>query len=256
MNSVWRGEVSVRELGAVSTQQARSSPPSASTGSNGAIPPLEGGDHLTRDEFMRRYEAMPDLKKAELIEGVVYVPSPVRQQVHGDQHSSLVGWLFVYRVKTPGVRLGDNSTVHLDLNSSPQPDAVLFVQPERGGRVTIDNDGYIVGAPDLVAEVAASSVSYDLYDKFDAFQRNGVREYLVWRVLDRAIDWFVLRESGYERLAVDNGGVLRSQTFPGLWLDPVALLNDDLDTVLRVLERGLDSTEHADFTAQLQQSGT
>ena len=41
------------------------------------ILPLEHGDHLTREEFERRYEAMPHVRKAELIEGVVYMPSPV-----------------------------------------------------------------------------------------------------------------------------------------------------------------------------------
>ena len=93
-------------------------------------PPLENGDRLTRAEFMRRYDAMPDLKKAELIEGVVYVPSPVRQKNHGRPHSHLIGWLFIYEAGTPGVEIGDNSTVLLDLDNAPQPDGLLFIQPE------------------------------------------------------------------------------------------------------------------------------
>src|SRR5262250_2667499 len=89
------------------------------------IPPLENGDRLTRPEFERRYEAMPHLKKAELIEGVVYVPSPVRYEGHGRQHSAILTWLGVYMASTPGVGAGDNTTVRLDLDNEPQPDALL-----------------------------------------------------------------------------------------------------------------------------------
>jgi len=221
---------------------------------DGAIPPLESGDRLTRREFERRYEAMRDLKKAELIEGVVYVTSPVRQRYHGKPHTSLIGWLFAYRARTPELELGANSTVRLDLNNEPQPDCLLFIQPEYGGQVEIDGDGYINGAPDLVAEVAASSASYDLHDKLQAYQRNGVREYIVWRVFERQIEWFVLRGARYEPLLPAEDGSLRSTIFPGLWLDPAALVNDDLVTLLNVLQRGLDSPEHAAFRAQLQRA--
>ncbi len=112
----------------------------------GAIPPLENGDRLTREEFERRYDAMPDLKKAELIEGRVYVSSPVRQRQHGGPHSRLSGWLFTYEARTPGLELGDNSTVRLDVANEPQPDCLLFIQPEHGGQVVIDDEGYINGA--------------------------------------------------------------------------------------------------------------
>ena len=218
---------------------------------DGSIPPLESGDRLSRGEFERRYEAMQGLKKAELIEGVVYVPSPVRQRYHGKSHTSLIGWLFAYRARTPELDLGANSTVRLDLNNEPQPDSVLFIQPESGGKVKIDEDGYISGAPDLVAEVAGSSASYDLHDKLRAYERNGVREYIVWRVFERQVDWFVLRGSRYEPLAPSEDGILRSNVFPGLWLDATALLRDDYGTLLNVLQRGLDSPEHAAFRAEL-----
>jgi Uma2 family endonuclease len=237
----------------VSTPRARPITPAESIDRDGAIPPLENGDRLTRDEFMRRFEAMPGLKKAELIEGVVYVPSPVRQRYHGRQHSHLLTWLGVYEAGTPGVEGGDNSTVCLDLESVPQPDCVFFVQPEHGGRVKIDANGYIEGAPDLVAEVASSSVSYDLHDKLDAYRRNGVREYLVWRVRDRQLDWFVLRGERYEPLAPAPDGTLRSTVFPGLWLDTAALLRGELNAVLAVVQLGLSSSEHMDFAARLQQ---
>ena len=217
-----------------------------------AIPPLENGDTLTRAEFERRYEAMPHLKKAELIEGVVYVPSPVRHRYHGHQHAHLINWLGHYEAHTPGVEASDNVTVRLDLDNEPQPDALLFIDPACGGQARIDADGYIEDAPELVAEVAASSASYDLHAKLRVYRRNGVREYIVWRVLDKEIDWFVLRAGQYERLPLDAEGLYRSEVFPGLWLDPAALLRGDLATVLAVVQRGLASPEHAAFATRLR----
>jgi Uma2 family endonuclease len=216
------------------------------------IPPLENGDTLTRAEFERRYEAMPHLKKAELIEGVVYVPSPARHRYHGHQHAHLINWLGHYEAHTPGVEVSGNATVRLDLDNEPQPDVLLFIDPACGGQARIDADGYIEGAPELVAEVAASSASYDLHAKLRVYRRNGVREYIVWRVLDQEIDWFVLRAGQYERLPLDTAGLYRSETFPGLWLDPAALLRGDLATVLAVVQRGLASLEHDAFAARLR----
>ena len=216
-----------------------------------ALPALENGDRLTRAEFERRYEAMPHLKKAELIEGVVYVPSPVRHRQHGAPHAQLIGWLVQYAANTPGVEVGDNTSVRLDLDNEPQPDALLFIDPDCGGQVRISADGIIEGAPELVAEVASSSVSYDLHVKLHVYRRNGVREYVVWRVLDREIDWFVLRAGQYERMVVDAQGFFRSEVFPGLWLDPAALVGGDLATVLAVVQQGLASPEHAAFVARL-----
>jgi Uma2 family endonuclease len=150
--------------------------------------------------------------------------------------------------------VGDNSTVRLDLDNMPQPDGLLFVQPEHGGRVRIGDDGYIEGAPDLVAEVASSSVSYDLRSKLEAYRRNGVREYVVWRVLDRELDWFVNRQGQFDRLAPETDGLLKSTCFPGLWLDPLALLRGDLKAVLACLRHGLESPEHVEFVEQLGRS--
>jgi Uma2 family endonuclease len=218
----------------------------------GAVPRLENGDHLTRDEFERRYLAMPDQKKAELIDGVVYMPSPVRQRSHGRQHAHLNFWLSAYEGRTAGVEVGDNSSVRLELEENmPQPDCLLFIQPEHGGRVRIGEDGYIDGAPDLVAEVAASSVSHDLGSKLDAYRRNGVREYVVWRVLDQRIDWFALRGDRFEPIAPDADGILRSTVFPGRWLDPAAVRRGDVYAVLAIVQQGLTSAEHADFLARL-----
>jgi Uma2 family endonuclease len=219
-----------------------------------AVPALENGDRLTRAEFERRYDAMPHLKKAELIEGVVYVPSPVRHRQHGAPHAHLIIWLGQYAANTPGVEVGDNSSVRLDLDNEPQPDALLFIDPLCGGQVRISTDGIIEGAPELVAEVASSSVSYDLHAKLHVYRRNGVREYLVWRVLEREIDWFVLRAGLYERMPVDAQGLLRSEVFPGLWLDPAALIRGDLTTVLAIVQQGLTGPEHVAFITSLRSS--
>jgi Uma2 family endonuclease len=227
---------------------------SAPTASPAKVPPLRNGDHLTRDEFERRYDAMPGLKKAELIEGVVYMPSPLRVDEHGEPHAHLMLWLGMYRAHTPGTRVADNSTVRLDLSNEPQPDASLFIDPQRGGRVTI-TDGYITGGPELAAEVAASTVSIARNAKLRAYQRNGVQEYVIWRVEDGAIDWFVLRGGQYVALPAGADGIVRSEVFPGLWLDPAALLADDLVRVLAVLEQGLASPEHVAFVAMLSRPG-
>lgn len=219
------------------------------------VPELCAGDRLSRAEFERRYAAMPHVKKAELIEGVVYIPSPVTQKKHGGPHFRIITWLGVYESATPGVEGGDNSTIRLDLDNEPQPDAFLRILPDLGGR-SRDSGDYVEGAVELIAEVAASSASYDLHDKLRAYQRNGVLEYLVWRVLDRAIDWFVLRNDRYEHLPLSSAGDYQSQVFPGLWLDPAALIRGDLAQVMTVLQQGLATLEHADFVRRLQAAST
>lgn len=215
---------------------------------------LEQGDHLTREEFERRYDAMPHAKKAELIEGVVHMPSPVRWNHHAGPHADLITWLGVYRTFTPGVRAGDNGSLRLDLANEPQADAALIIEPSHGGQVRLSPDDFVVGAPEWVGEISASSVSIDLNSKLLAYHRNGVLEYLVWRVEDRAIDWFVQRHGRFEPLAPDAAGVLRSPTFPGLWLDALALLRGDMVRVFQVLQQGTASPEHADFVARLRQA--
>lgn len=214
--------------------------------------PLEPGDHLTREEFERRYDTMPQIKKAELIEGVVYMPSPVRCDRHAGPHFDMITWLGVYRAGTPGIRGMDNGMVRLDLDNEPQPDITLFIEPVCGGQARLSADDFLEGSPELCAEVAASSASFDLHTKLHVYRRNGVCEYLVWRVLDQAIDWFTLREGRYEPLASAADGVLRSTVFPGLWLDAAALVRGNLAQVLAVLQQGLVNAEHAAFVAGLQ----
>ena len=217
-----------------------------------SVPLLEDGQRLSRAEFERRYDAMPDLKKAELIEGVVHMPSPVSFEGHGEPHISVAGWLAVYKAATPGVRAGDNSTIRLDMNNEPQPDACLLIDPARGGSARIEAGGYVAGAPELVAEVSGSNVYRDLGTRLTVYQRNSVREYLVWRVEARAIDWFVLREGQFVRLLPAEASILRSEVFPGLWLDVAAAVADDLARMFAVLQQGIASPEHAAFVARLR----
>ena len=179
------------------------------------------------------------------------MPSPVTHKDHGRPHLMLNIWLGAYWCATPGTDAGDNSTIRLDWENEPQPDAMLRILPQCGGK-SRDDDEYIGGPPELIAEISASSASYDLHDKLRAYQRNGVSEYLVWRVLDSAIDWFALREGRFERLPLTAAGHYRSETFPGLWLDPAALLRGDLAQVTAVLQEGLASPDHAAFIAKLQ----
>lgn len=216
------------------------------------ILPLESGDRLTRSEFERRYQAMPLLKKAELIEGVVYVPSPVRYTSHAKPHGFVVAWISVYVAATPGVDFGDNATVRLDMDNEPQPDVLLRIDEKLGGRSRVSPDDYIENGPELVGEVAASSASYDVHDKLRVYRRNQVQEYLVWRVHEQRFDWWRLREGAYLPLQADAAGIVRSEVFPGLWLAVPALLDGNLAEVLGVLQTGLATPEHFVFVEQLQ----
>ncbi len=215
------------------------------------VPPLEAGDHLTRDEFERRYDATPGIKKAELIEGIVYMAPPVRFDFHGRPHFYLMTWLTRYASETSGVSGADNSSLRLDMKNEPQPDVFLFIDPGAGGLARL-SEGYIDGAPELVAEVSGSTVSFDLNTKFRVYQRNGIREYLVWRVQDREIDWFEMQDGKYVRMVGDSEGVLRSNIFPGLWLASQAMIDLDTSKVLEVLQRGMATPEHAAFVSRLQ----
>jgi Uma2 family endonuclease len=194
---------------------------------------LESGDRLTRAEFHRRYLASPRLKKAELVEGVVYVPSPVSTR-HGDPHGRVLFWLNAFRMGRSEILVHDNTTVILDADNEVQPDACLWRKQADGPR--LNQDGFIEGAPQVVVEIAASSASYDLHDKLNAYRRAGVLEYIVWRVDDGAIDWLRLHEGAYTRVEPDDAGVIESTTFPGLRLNVRKMLAGDLAGVLADLE--------------------
>lgn len=215
------------------------------------IPLLENGDRLTRSEFERRYSAMPQLKNAELIEGIVHMASPVRARKHGKPHGIVMGWLFTYCQAMPNLELLDNATVRLDADNEPQPDACLRIEEAARGRSRIAEDDYVEGPPELIVEIAASTASYDLHDKKQVYRRNGVQEYLVWRVLDQALDWFVLQDGRYVELAADGAGVLRSQVFPGLWLRRSDLLEGNLPGLVAGVNGGLASEEAQAFAKDL-----
>lgn len=216
------------------------------------VPPLEQGDTLTRAEFHRRYSAMPKVKKAELIEGVVHMPSPTKYKRHGKPHGQISTWLGVYEAATEGVEFASNTTVFLDLANELQPDVILRIAPEYGGQTKDTEDDYLTGAPELVVEVASSSASTDMNQKKRAYLRNGVREYLVWLTRENRIVWWTLKDSDYQPLAADEQGVLRSEVFPGLWLDTAALLGGDMAKVLDTLRQGMDSVEAQAFRSGLK----
>lgn len=213
-------------------------------------PPLEAGDRLTAREFERRYHAMPHLKKAELIEGVVYMPSPVRVS-HAVSHGAMMAWLGVYCGATPGVQLADNATLRLDPDNVVQPDALLRLEPAQGGRSRVTADNYYAGVPELIAEIATSSAAYDLHEKRLIYRRNGVQEYIVWQTLENRLNWWQLVEGEYVEIVADGDGLLRSRVFPGLWLDPQALLAGNLQTALTQLQVGLAAAEHDQFARDL-----
>ena len=215
------------------------------------VPILESGDRLSRPEFERRYCAMPQVKKAELIEGVVYVASPLRYRRHGEPHGFIMGWLAIYAAATPGVGLADNTTVRLDLDNEPQPDALLRIDEALGGQSRISEDDYVEGAPELIVEIASSSASYDLHDKLKAYRRNGVQEYIVWQMAEGKLNWFSWQAGEYILLTPDERGVIHSRLFPGLDLHVLALLAGELATVLAEVQKGVTTAAHRAFVESL-----
>lgn len=216
-----------------------------------APPLLENGDRLPAAEFLRRFKAMPEVKKAELINGVVLMPSPVRIKQHGKPDNLMQTWLGTFAAYTPGITAAANSTVRFDTDNVPQPDALLMIDPARGGNARIGSDGYLHGAPELVVEIAASSVAIDLHDKLDAYRRAGVREYVVWRTEEKACDWFVLEDDVYVPMIPDQDGVLTSRVFPGLSLDVNALISENAAALLARLSKTLNKAPHKAFVKKL-----
>ena len=235
----------------ITKPSAASAPPIVPEIDESPIPPLENGDRLTRPEFERRYDAMPGVK-AELIEGVVYMASPVTHRKHGKPHHHANSWLGLYRYATPGVDAADNSSIRLDLDNMPQPDCFLNILPECGGQLRVSEDDYVETAPELIVEIASSSVSYDLNAKLRVYLRNGVLEYVVWRTRDRAVDWFLWVDGAYERQQLGADGLYRSVVFPGLWLDPKALIADERPRMMEVNRLGTATPEHAAFVERLR----
>jgi Uma2 family endonuclease len=213
---------------------------------------LQSGDRLTRPEFERRYTAAPHIKKAELIEGIVYVASPLRFEQHAEPHSRIHGWLWTYQTVTPGLRLGIEPTVRLDLDNEPQPDIVLILDEAVGGQARLTEEGYLEGVPELVVEIAASSAAIDTGSKKQVYRRNGVLEYVIWQSYENQLEWFGLIDGEYRLLSPDLDGIIRSRVFPGLWLAVKALLGNQMARVLEVLQDGLKSPEYGVFVERLK----
>jgi Uma2 family endonuclease len=214
-----------------------------------ALPPLVAGQQLDQSTFHERYEAMPDGTWAELVGGRVFMPSPVRTE-HGEYDEDLALWTGLYRRATKGLRSGKNATVILGPFGETQPDGHLRIPQALGGQTRIER-GYIVGAPELMIEIARSSRSYDLNEKKAEYEQAGALEYIVIELEPDRLHWFILRNGRFEDLPVEADGIYRSQVFPGLWLDADALFAEDLDRVIAVLEQGIRTPAHADFAAKL-----
>jgi hypothetical protein len=225
-------------------------PPRRTDDSAAPLAPLVEGQRLDQPTFHERYEAMPPRTRAELIGGVVSMPSPARDP-HGHFVYVLTTWLGHYSRGLAGLRGGCDATTILGEHSEVQPDVQLRVLPEYGGQTRLNAAGYIVGAPELAVEVAHASRTTDLGPKLAEYERAGVREYLVVALGPEGVHWFGRRDGRLVATAAGADGLFRSAAFPGLWLDPAALFSDDLDRLLAALDRGRATPEHAAFAAAL-----
>lgn len=206
---------------------------------------LNNGDRLSMAEFKRLYEASPHIRRAELIEGVVYVASPVFLP-HARAQANAITWLGNYQVKTPHTIVTGEQSVELDIDNGVQPDALLWIEGD------IDEEGgLVVGSPTLVVEVAASTRSYDLGIKKRVYRRNKVKEYLVFAALEEEIHWFYWDDGIYKEIEPDEKGIYQSRVFGGLWLEGEAFWKRDMAQVLKVLGEGMESAEHAQFIKTL-----
>ena len=212
-----------------------------------AIEPLVAGDNLTWEEFERRWDATPDLKRAELIGGIVYM-APLSTE-HGDFDGLMAGLLFSYRRQTPGCAYGIGTTWRM-FGDAPQPDTHLRILPKYGGQSRTMGK-YCSGAPELAAEICHSSAAYDLHQKKDLYHRAGVKEYVAVLLHERKVKWFIWKEDGYGTLDADKKGIVRSHVFPGMWLNVPALFDEDSDAFFETMDAGLNSKEHAEFVVKL-----
>jgi Putative restriction endonuclease len=213
---------------------------------------LVEGQRLDQPTFHALYQAMPSGTRAELIDGVVYMPSPVGLD-HGEAHVPVIVWLSYYAEKTPGVRAMDNATTILGWKSEPQPDGLLRILPEYGGR-TWNEGGFVHGAPEFVAEIAKATRYADFGPKLDDYQRAGVAEYVIRAFDPSEICWFGLEQGTLVQRTPGDDGLYHSTVFPGLWLDPAALLTGDTQRLRAVVDLGCATAAHAAFVARLADS--
>ena len=226
----------------------RPTSPTAAAAAASTVPPLEAGDNIDQPTSRERYVAMPAGTRAELIGGVVYMPSPVGR-AHGIRHKAALYWTAHYERFTPGVESIDNGTAVLAVNSEPQPDVSLRIVT--GGQSRATGDGYVEGCPELVCEVAHSTEAYDLHSKRRDYDRYGAKEYVAIVLREPRVVWFGRKGKRLVEVPAEPDGVYRSRAFPGLWLAPAALLSGDLNAVAAALDAGLATPEHAAFVADL-----
>ncbi len=196
------------------------------------VPSLESGDRLTQPEFHRRYSAMNRIRKAELVNGIVFMSSPVRMQSHALPHRMVIAWLSQYEAHNPDTQCGDNATLILHNQNEFQPDAFLRILDSKGGASFVNDQDYLQGAPELIVEIAGTSASIDLREKKEAYRQAGVREYIVWQVEEKRIDWWRLNAGSYEPLQPDPDNTIHSNVFPGLILPVDTFLSGDLRKLL------------------------
>ncbi len=206
------------------------SPPRRRPAGSIANPALESGMRLSAEEFDRRYALTGDCIKAELVQGVVYVASPVRIDEHARPAARLTTWVDGYAIHHPGTAAAAEGSLYLSSADHVQPDAMLW--KTGGGSARIGSDSYMHGAPELAVEIAASSASYDLHFKKESYRHAGVQEYVVWVTEDDRIFWFALEGGEYVELQPDADGWTHSRVFPGLRLHIERLLNGDGTVVL------------------------
>ncbi len=215
------------------------------------FPLLESGYHLSADEFHARYKQMPESVRAELIEGIVYMASPLYSP-HGDGHFLLTNILSIYEAETPGVTGSIATSVRLDGKNEFQPDIHLRIDPQCGGRTKNPDKTLIVGGPEFVVEISNTTLEMDLHEKFEVYLRDGVQEYLVWQLQEEKLDLFAQRAGEFEKVQLDAKGILRSKVLPGLWLNAPAILAVNKKAAIKTMRDGVKSTEHAAFVKRLQ----
>ncbi len=214
---------------------------------------LVDGEPLDRATFHERYLAMPEETRAELIGGVVYMASPLGLN-HGSSDADAGFWLGYYKSFTPGVQVINNASVFLDEFGELQPDIAMRIRPECGGR-TRDDGKYYVNGPELVVEISDTTLKTDLGPKLLDYERAGVPEYIVLGIEPPTVRWHVLSDGHLVEITPDPDGIYRSMVFPGLWLDPIALVSGDTRSLRRVIDQGVATAEHAEFVAKLAEAG-
>lgn len=226
---------------------------STSATTNRTSAPFHDGMRLSRSEFRRLRDARPDVRRAERLDGALLMPAATRHLLHGKPHRRFEQWLSAYELATEGVDGSLACTVALGADHDPEPDSILFIAREAGGKCIITKEDYLEGAPELVVEIGASTAAIDLGRKRRIYESHGVDEYIVWLTESAEIRWFHRRDGQFEPLAAGPDGILRSVIFPGLWLDVAAMLRLDMRRVLDVLNQGLATPEHAAFAARLRE---